>query len=109
MSDDYEVGFGKTPKHTRWKAGQSGNPKGRPKGSKNLKTELEEELQELISVREGGARRTISKQRAVLKGLTVRHQGKFRHWEPTDLPTGVRLVIDGVDMRIEGLEADTGS
>lgn len=29
---DYEVGYGKPPKNTRFKAGQSGNPKGRPKG-----------------------------------------------------------------------------
>ena len=29
---DYEVGYGKPPKHTRFKKGQSGNPKGRPKG-----------------------------------------------------------------------------
>jgi hypothetical protein len=36
----------------------------------------------------------------------VRYQGKFRHWEPTDLPTGVRIVIDGIDLRIEGLEAE---
>src|SRR6476659_9432704 len=26
----YEVGYGKPPKHTRFKKGQSGNPKGRP-------------------------------------------------------------------------------
>ena len=27
----YEVGYGKPPKHTQFKKGQSGNPKGRPK------------------------------------------------------------------------------
>ncbi|MCB7129877.1 MAG: hypothetical protein J3T61_10120 [Candidatus Brocadiales bacterium] len=31
MSDDYKVGYGKPPKHTRWQKGQSGNPKGRLK------------------------------------------------------------------------------
>ncbi len=71
-SGDHEVGYKKPPKHTRFKRGQSGNPRGRPKGSRNLKTELAEELQELISVREGGTRRTISKQRAMLKGLTAK-------------------------------------
>ena len=29
--DDYEVGFGKPPKSTQFKKGQSGNPRGRPK------------------------------------------------------------------------------
>ena len=28
---EYEVGYGKPPKNTRFKKGQSGNPKGRPK------------------------------------------------------------------------------
>lgn len=31
MSDDEKVGFGCPPRQTRWKKGQSGNPKGRPK------------------------------------------------------------------------------
>lgn len=41
MSDDskpYDVGRGKTPVHSRFKPGQSGNPAGRPKGSKNKRT-----------------------------------------------------------------------
>lgn len=29
--DDYEIGYGKPPKTTRFKKGQSGNPRGRPK------------------------------------------------------------------------------
>ena len=36
---DYEVGRGKPPLHTRFKPGQSGNPKGRPKGVRNFKTD----------------------------------------------------------------------
>jgi hypothetical protein len=31
---DYEVGYGKPPKSTRFKKGKSGNPNGRPKGAK---------------------------------------------------------------------------
>jgi hypothetical protein len=28
---DYEIGYAKPPERTRWKKGQSGNPRGRPK------------------------------------------------------------------------------
>ena len=31
MSDDDKIGFANPPKSTRWRKGQSGNPKGRPK------------------------------------------------------------------------------
>ena len=31
MSGDYEVGYGKPPKATRWRKGRSGNPTGRRK------------------------------------------------------------------------------
>jgi hypothetical protein len=31
-SSTYEIGYGRPPKHTRWKKGQSGNPFGRKKG-----------------------------------------------------------------------------
>lgn len=34
-SGDYDVGYAKPPKDTRFKPGQSGNPRGRPKGAKN--------------------------------------------------------------------------
>lgn len=69
---DYEVGYRKPPKHTRFKAGQSGNPRGRPKGTKNLKTDLMEELGEKIVIREGDQSRRVSKQRAVVKSLVAR-------------------------------------
>jgi hypothetical protein len=68
----YEVGHKRPPKETQFKPGQSGNPSGRPKGAKNLKTDLADELQERIVLREGGERRTVSKQRAMLKRLMER-------------------------------------
>ena len=39
---DYEVGYGKPPKHTRFKPGQSGNPLGRPNGTKSAASRLPE-------------------------------------------------------------------
>lgn len=69
---EYEVGYGKPPKATQFKPGQSGNPKGRPKGSKNLVTDLSEELSEKIIVTEGGKQIKITKQRAMIKSLLAK-------------------------------------
>ena len=53
MADDYEVGFGKPPKHTQFKKGQSGNASGRPKGTPNLKTAIEKAMKIKVTVRKG--------------------------------------------------------
>jgi hypothetical protein len=66
---DYEVGYGKPPRHTRFKPGRSGNPRGRPSGSKNLSTLLNEALNEPVIVAENGGQRKISKRRAIIKQL----------------------------------------
>lgn len=66
---DFQIGYGKPPKQTRFKAGQSGNPRGRPSGTRNLKTDLAEELAERIAINEGGRRQAVSKQRGMLKQL----------------------------------------
>src|SRR5262249_20258213 len=66
------VGNRQPPEHSRFRKGQSGNPKGRPKGSRNLSTELKSELRERISITEGGVSRLVSKQRGLIKTLYAR-------------------------------------
>jgi hypothetical protein len=69
---NYEIGYGKPPPHTRFKKGQSGNPRGRPAGAKNLKTLLSEALNEMVVVTENGGRRKVTKRRAIITQLVNR-------------------------------------
>ena len=65
----YTVGKGKPPEHTRFQKGQSGNPAGRRRGSKNVATLLEQVLNERVVVTENGKRKRITKLEAMLKQL----------------------------------------
>lgn len=70
--DNYEVGYGKPPKHSQWQKGQSGNSKGRPKGVRNFGKDLEEVLKSKVRISEGGRRKEVSVQRATLLRLGER-------------------------------------
>ena len=63
------VGYGKPPKHSRFKQKQSGNPKGRPLGAKGRKTIVEEIANEMHWVEEGGKPRNRSTLDLVLLSL----------------------------------------
>lgn len=69
MEKDYEVGYGKPPKNSQFKKGQSGNAKGRPKESKNTYTLLDEALSKKMTVIENGEQIQISKRQAIILQL----------------------------------------
>jgi hypothetical protein len=83
VSDDYEVGYRKPPTHTRFKPGQSGNPRGRPRGAKNrsshiptvnqerMKDVVIEEAYRMIGIREGDRLVEIPMIQAVLRSVAV--------------------------------------
>ena len=66
MGRDHDVGYGKPPRHSRFKKGQSGNTKGRPRGSRNFSTDLKATLEEPIRVTNHGKSQTVSTQQAAL-------------------------------------------
>jgi hypothetical protein len=58
---DYEVGYGRPPRSTQFKPGQSGNPRGRPPKNKDIQTILRDTLFSPMTVRENGRTRTLPK------------------------------------------------
>ena len=73
MADnDYEIGYGRPPKHSRWSKGESGNPRGRNKGSRGLKTDLDAELRETLTIQMNGKKVKGTTQRLMLRTLAAR-------------------------------------
>ena len=101
---DYEVGYGKPPCQTRFKKGQSGNPRGRTAGAKNLSTLLSEALNERVVVTQNGRRRKITKRKAIVTQLVNRSAS-------ADLPA-LKLVFDMVrhtENRMDAAAPETAS
>ena len=99
---NYEVGYGKPPRHTRFKKGQSGNPRGRPRASKNLSTLLTEVLNERVTVAENDGRRKITKREAIIIQLVNRSA-------QADLQA-IRILLDmlrQIEIRTEADTADS--
>jgi hypothetical protein len=95
MADEYEVGYGKPPRDSQFKKGQSGNPKGRSKNTRNLKTDLAKILQKRISVREGERKFRVSGQ----EGMLMSRMSKCLKGDTKAINTLVNLAV-----RVFGLE-----
>ena len=77
--EGYVVGYGKPPIHSRFRKGQSGNPRGRTAGSKNEKTLVREILGKKIPVRTPeGQRRLNSFEISLIKLREKAAQGDIR-------------------------------
>ena len=78
---DPEIGYGRPPKATRFKPGQSGNPNGRPKGAKTrrfasggytLRDALLAETERIIVIQEGDQRVEMTQLQVILRRLGQR-------------------------------------
>ncbi|HEY5382500.1 MAG TPA: DUF5681 domain-containing protein [Acidobacteriaceae bacterium] len=66
---DYEVGYGKPPKHTQFLKDVSGNPKGCPKKTPAFAEALLREARTLMTINENGKPKRVSKNDVLAKQL----------------------------------------
>lgn len=74
-----EVGYCRPPRDTKFRKGESGNPRGRPKGTLNLATVLARTLREKVVINENGRRKVITKLEAAITQLVNKAASGDRH------------------------------
>jgi hypothetical protein len=73
--DDEKCGFGRPPRRSRFKPGQSGNPKGRRKGTRNLRSDVTTLMNKLVTIHHDGKLRRVSLQEAMLLRMIEKSVG----------------------------------
>jgi hypothetical protein len=68
--NDYDVGYGKPPAHTRFRKGQSGNPSGKPKKVLSNAEILARELDSKVAITEDGKKKRLTKREVIYKAVT---------------------------------------
>ena len=76
--DEYEIGYRKPPKHSRFKKGESGNPRGKSRGTKNSATLLKQSLLASVLVKQNGHETKTTKLRVIVTRLI--HQAMKGHY-----------------------------
>jgi hypothetical protein len=84
-----KVGYGRPPVATRFKPGQSGNPRGRPKGSKGVDQVLRQALDRRVPDPRKGGRHKVSMLELIVEGLVLAAARRD--------PRMIRLLVGLVD------------
>jgi hypothetical protein len=96
VADDYEVGYGRPPKGTRWAKGQSGNPSGRRRRTRSIKAIMAAQLDEKVVARQGGQVINLTMREVLVKSwMTQASKGN----------APISKLLLGL-MRRHGLDAD---
>jgi hypothetical protein len=66
---DYEVGYGRPPKGTRFQPGRSGNPRGRPRNQKTTGALLQQAVSRKIRIQENGVTKYLTTEQVALRQL----------------------------------------
>ena len=98
---DYEVGYGKPPKHSQWKPGQSGNPSGKMSKEESFLDKVRKVASEELIVHKGGQALAMSNIEAAIHAIFAKAQGGH--------PQAFKLLADiiGKDEATEAIAASS--